>query len=94
MIFFLSKLIFFISEDSQLIWPSWRKFSTVNLQSNELSDYIRKIFSKKFENSPKNDPWIIYGIQGVDTSYVSIERSDDFICFEYILILCFVCFIF
>lgn len=66
-------VLVFISKDSQLIWSSWRKFSTVNLKSNELSDYIRKIFSKKFENSPKNEPWIIYGIQGVDTSYVRIN---------------------
>lgn len=57
--------------DSQLIWPSWRKFSTVNLQSNELNEYVRKIFSQKFENSPKNEPWVIDGIQGVDVSYVS-----------------------
>lgn len=32
---------------------------------------MRQIFSKKFENSPLLEPWIIYGIQGVDTSYVS-----------------------
>lgn len=56
--------------ESQLIWPSWRMFTTVNLRKNELFDYIRKIFSKKFENSPKTEPWIIYGIQGVNVSYV------------------------
>lgn len=58
--------------DSQLIWPPWQTFTTVNLRKNELLDYIRKIFSKKFQNCPKHDsPWIIYGIQGVDVSYVS-----------------------
>lgn len=57
--------------ESQLIWPSWRTFTTANLRTNELLDYIRKIFSKKFENSPKSEPWTIYGIQGLDVTYVS-----------------------
>lgn len=57
--------------ESQLIWPSWRMFTTANLRKNQLFEYIRKIFSKKFEHSPKAEPWIMYGIQGVDVSYVS-----------------------
>lgn len=67
-------LNFFLFLESQLVWPTWRKFSTVNLQSNQIYEYIRKIFSKKFENSPKNEPWIIYGIQGIDGSYVSGDK--------------------
>lgn len=65
--------------DSQLIWSPWKKYSTVNLQSNELSDYIRKIFTRKFDNNPKNEPWIVYGIQGVDISYVSILYTGMYI---------------
>lgn len=35
----------------------------------------------KFENSPKNEPWIIYGIQGVDISYVSMLKCAKIIFF-------------
>lgn len=72
----------FFFPETDLIWPSWRKFSTLNLQSNEVVEYIRKIFSKKFENSPNDVPWIIHGIQGISSSYVCIneigESSFDF----------------
>lgn len=68
----------FHGSDSQLIWPPWRKFSTVDLQNNELLEYVRKIFSQKFYNSPKNDAWIINGIQGVHISYVSSSIHFDF----------------
>lgn len=80
---FSSHLLFLpMHSDSQLIWPSWQTFTTVNLRKSELLDYIRKIFSKKFQNSPKYDsPWIIYGIQGVDVSYVSWQKMHFFIIY-------------
>lgn len=61
----------YLTVDNDLLWPSWRKFNTIHLKSSELKNYMRKIFTKKIENSPQNVSWVFFGIQGVDASYVS-----------------------
>lgn len=68
-------LIMHFVPDSDLVWPSWRKFNTIHLKSTELKNYMQTIFSKEFENSPQNASWVLFGIQGVDASYVSNKRK-------------------
>lgn len=67
-------LISYSYADNELLWPSWRKFNTIHLNTYELKNYMRKIFSKKIENSPQNVSWVFVGIQGVDASYVSTQH--------------------
>lgn len=66
-------LYVYLAVANDLLWPSWRKFNTVHLKSTELKNYMRKVFTKKIENSLANESWVFFGIQGVDASYVSDE---------------------
>lgn len=66
------KTFFIFDLVNDLLWPSWHKFNTVHLKFTEMKDYMRKIFTNRIENSPRNVPWVFYGVQGVAASYVSI----------------------
>lgn len=58
---------YYIYTDSKLVWPSWKRYSTIHVKHNDLRDYMKKMFSRKYEDAG----WTFVGVQGVDISYVS-----------------------
>lgn len=56
--------------ESDLVWQPWKKHSSKTLKPNEIAEYMRNLFSKKLESSPKSIGWAFYGTSGVESAYV------------------------
>lgn len=56
--------------ESQMVWQSWRRFSTLTLRQEDIKEYMRKAFTKKYEGSSDEIGWSFIGGQGVESSYV------------------------
>lgn len=68
---------FFITIETDFIWPSWKRFSTKDLETTEMREYMRKVFTKKYEGSPYElIGWSFFGTQGVESSYVRTIFSN------------------
>ncbi len=67
-IFFLFKL------ETDIVWPSWTRYSTKDLETTEMQEYMRKVFTKKYRESPDDlVGWSFFGRQGIESSYVKIK---------------------
>lgn len=65
------EILFWISTETDIIWPCWKRFSTKDLKSTEIREYMRKVFTKKYDGSPHDlIGWSFFGTQGVESSYV------------------------
>lgn len=57
--------------ETDIVWPCWKRFSTKDLEATEIREYMRKVFTKKYNGSPDElIGWSFFGTQGVESSYV------------------------
>lgn len=64
------------TSESNIIWPSWERYSTKDLYTTEIREYMRKVFTKKYKGSPTEPTgWTFFGRQGVESSYVSKKKE-------------------
>ncbi|KAG4079735.1 hypothetical protein HA402_014866 [Bradysia odoriphaga] len=61
-----------MEKETNIIWPSWKRFSTKDLRTTEMKEYMRKVFSMKYNGSASDHiGWSFFGRQGVESSYIS-----------------------
>ncbi|KAJ6642033.1 hypothetical protein Bhyg_06979 [Pseudolycoriella hygida] len=60
-----------MEKETDIIWPCWKRFSTKDLKQTEIREYMRKVFSRKYEGSPDEQiGWSFFGRQSVESSYM------------------------
>lgn len=64
----------------QLVWPTWRHFSTINVRPDDIHEYMRKAFTKKYEGAADDYEWTFFAVLGLENSYV----IKHYFCFCYI----------
>lgn len=55
-------------------WPSWKKYSTYSINTDDIPNYIRNIFTTEHKEATSGG-WRLYLTQSLEASYVNLSLA-------------------